>query len=197
MRLEHAFRVERLGRDGVALLDGDEIVAEATRARVELAVPSAPGFEVALAAASHFRGLPHHNPGCFGCGLGRAPGNGLGLRPVPCPGFEGVASPWVPLVEDGAPAQPVPAEWAWAALDCPGAYALAHPTMVLLGRIAARVDRVPRSGERLRAVGWRLGREGRKLHVGTAIVDADEVPIAVARGTWIELRAGVWERMRG
>lgn len=197
VRLEHGFRVGRLGRDGVTLLDGDEVVAEATPARVELAVPPAPDFDAAVAAGAGFRGATHHNPGCFGCGPERGAGDGLGLRPGPCPGFAGVVSAWVPLVDGVRPGGAVPTEWVWAALDCPGAYALAHPTMVLLGRIAARVDRVPRNGERLRTLGWALGREGRKLHVGTAIVDADDVPIAVSRGTWIELRSGVWERMRG
>lgn len=181
----------------MALLDGDEVVAEATPAEVELPVPPAPTFELVRSAAAGFRGAPHHNPGCFGCGPERRSGDGLGLRPVRCAGLEGVASTWVPDAASAGRDGSVAPELVWAALDCPGAYALAHPTMVLLGRIAARIDRAPRPGERLRLLGWPLGREGRKLHVGTAVVDEAGVAIAVSRAVWIELRPGVWERMRG
>ena len=179
------------------MLDGDEIVADATPAQVELPVPRAPEFDAVSAAGAGFRGAPHHNPGCFGCGPERGPGDGLGLRPAPCAGLAGVASTWVPEADAAGPGGAVRPELIWAALDCPGAYALAHPTMVLLGRIAVRIDRAPRAGERLRALGWPLGREGRKLHVGTALVDEADLTIALSRAVWIELRAGVWERMRG
>jgi len=196
VRLAHAFDVQRTG-DVVALLDGDDLIAEARPATVDVAVPRAPDSESVRAAARGFHGAPHHNPGCYGCGPDRRPGDGLGLAPVACPGSDVVASIWAPDASVAGADGVVPAELVWAALDCPGAYALAHPTMVLLGRIAARIDRLPRAGERLRALGWRLGRDGRKLLVATAIVDEAGAALAVAQAVWIELRPGVWERMRG
>lgn len=196
VRLAHAFALQRTG-DGVALVDGDELIAEAQPASVDVTLPPAPDFEAVRAAARGFRGNPHHNPGCFGCGPERRPGDGLGLRPVACPGSDVVASTFVPDVSFAGADGVVPVEIVWAALDCPGAYALAHPTMVLLGRIAARIERLPRIGERLRTLGWRLGRDGRKLLVATAIVDEAGAALALAQAVWIELRPGVWERMRG
>lgn len=195
MRLEHAFQLERSPGGGVAMLDSDELIADANRATLEVSTPAAPDFETARVAARAFRGAPHHNPGCFGCGPERRPGDGLGLAPVACGARDLVASPWIPDAQWADARGIVRPELVWAALDCPGAYALAHPTMVLLGRIGARIDRLPRAGERLRALGWRLGREGRKLHVGTALVDEADVAIAVSLAVWIELRPGVWERM--
>ena len=44
-------------------------------------------------------------------------------------------------------------------------------------------------GERLAVVGWPLGREGRKRHTATALLDADGEIVARAKATWIELRA--------
>ncbi len=180
----------------VALHRAGELVAEALPAPLALEVPAAPDLEAVRAAASAFRGAPHHNPRCFGCGPARDPGDGLGLAPMPCAGFAGVASAWIPRTGGLEAGGLVPTEIVWAALDCPGAYAIAHPAIVLLGRITARIDRVPSAGERLRALGWPLGRHGRKLEAGTAIVDEAGLSIAVARSLWIELRAGDWDRLR-
>lgn len=194
--LETELQVREEPGGALALHRADELVAEALPAPVALEVPAAPSLDAIGAAAATFRGAPHHNPRCFGCGPARAPGDGLGLAPIPCPGFSVVASAWTPGVGALEAGGLVPTELVWAALDCPGAYAIAHPTLVLLGRITAHIDRLPSAGERLRALGWPLRRDGRKLHAGTAIVDEAGVAIAVARCTWIELRSGAWERLR-
>jgi hypothetical protein len=62
-------------------------------------------------------------------------------------------------------------EFVWAALDCPGAYATGVPGRgtVVLGRLAARVERAPQAGERCVVVAWHLGSEGRKLGIGRAL----------------------------
>ena len=39
-------------------------------------------------------------------------------------------------------------------------------------------------------MGWAIGSEGRKHHVGPAIVSEGGEALPVARGTWIELRQG-------
>ena len=81
----------------------------------------------------------------------------------------------------------------WAAIDCPGAYALRGEGRgePLLARITARVDRVPREGEPCVVVGWALDEDGRKRHAGTALYGADGRPVAVSRQLWIEPRRAV------
>jgi hypothetical protein len=78
----------------------------------------------------------------------------------------------------------------WAAIDCPGAYAVGDPGRgePLLGRMTARIERLPGHGERCVVMGWPLGIEGRKLHAGTALVGEDGEVLALARQLWIEPR---------
>ena len=79
----------------------------------------------------------------------------------------------------------------WAALDCPSsAPAFADPTVegpFVLGRIAARIDRLPRPGARHVVTSATLGHDGRKHHAVSAVRDEDGVLCAVARATWIQL----------
>jgi hypothetical protein len=84
-------------------------------------------------------------------------------------------------------AHDVSPEVVWAAIDCPGAYAAGDPGRgdVVLGRMSARIDRLPEEGEPCVVVGWPLGEEGRKLFAGTAIYGRDGAPLAVARQVWI------------
>jgi hypothetical protein len=94
-----------------------------------------------------------------------------------------VAGVWVPRGDTTGE------QFVWAALDCPGAYAtgaLGRGELVL-GRLAARVLRVPAAGEHCVVVGWPLGSDGRKHYAGTALY-ADAELLGVARATWIEPR---------
>jgi hypothetical protein len=79
----------------------------------------------------------------------------------------------------------------WAALDCPSsAPAFSDPTAegpFVLGRIAARVDRLPASGARHVVTSAALGRDGRKFFAVSAIRDGAGALCAVARATWIQL----------
>ena len=180
--LERPLAVDRL--DGaVRLLDGEELVAEAVRADVDLAPPEPPGFEEAEAAATRYPGFERHAfPTCFVCGPARARGDGLRIFAGPVAGREVFAAPWVAPPDVGP-------ELGWAALDCPGAIAVGFPDRgeTLLGRFATRIDRLPRPGEGCVVVSWPLGEEGRKLYAGTALFAAGEL-LAVARATWIEPR---------
>ncbi len=93
-----------------------------------------------------------------------------------------VAAPWV--------AREVAPEVLWAAIDCPGAFATGAPGRggAVLGRMTARVDRLPAEGEECVVVGWSLGADGRKLHAATSLLGADGDVCAVARQVWIEPR---------
>jgi hypothetical protein len=58
----------------------------------------------------------------------------------------------------------------------------------VLGRMAARVERLPQEGERCVVIGWPRGADGRKLHAGTALYGGDGELLALARQTWIAPR---------
>ena len=75
----------------------------------------------------------------------------------------------------------------WAAIDCPGAYAVGAEGRgdIVLGRMTARVERVPGVDEECVVTAWPLGEDGRKLHAGTALFSAGGELLAIARQTWI------------
>lgn len=174
-------------QDGrVVVRDGEARVAEAEPADVQLDVPEPPSFEDAERAAARYPGFERHAfPTCFVCGPERAQGDGLRIFAGPL--RDGlVASPWVAdpsLAADGR----IPAEFVWAALDCPGAFAVGFSARgeTVLGRLAAHVEEVPSVGERCAVTGWPLGEEGRKLYAGTALYGEDGRVLGWARATWI------------
>jgi hypothetical protein len=174
LRVEHA--------DGrVELLDGDAVVAEAVRTDLELEVPAHVSFVEAEQAAARYAGFDEHAfPTCFVCGPART--DGLRIFPGPVEGRGLVAAPWIPRESRR--------ELVWASLDCPGAFAVGFDGRgeLLLGRLAARIDRVPEVGERCVVVGWPLGEDGRKRYAGTALSTGDGELLAKARATWIEPR---------
>jgi hypothetical protein len=162
---------------------GDALVAELAPADVDLDPPPAPSWEAAVAAQRPDFASPF--PHCFVCGHARSEDDGLRIHAGPVAGTGLVAAPWIPREDT------VGEEFVWAALDCPGAYATGAMGrgMVVLGRLAARVERVPRAGERCIVVGWPLGGEGRKHGAGTALYAADGGElVALARAVWIEPR---------
>ena len=180
--LEHPLEVRKDG-EAALLLDGAALVAEARPSAVELDAPAPVSLEDARRAAEgHVRvGDPVFHE-CFVCGL-RDEDDGLGVYVGPVAGREPLLAAPVTFPEAGA-------ELVWAAIDCPGAYAVgaAGRGSVVLGRMTARVDRLPALGETCVAVAWPLGEEGRKLHAGTALFTGSGELLAVARQTWIEPR---------
>jgi hypothetical protein len=168
---------------GVLVLDGAEVVAEARPAELELEPAPPPGFADAERLSSLRGDDPNHPfPGCFVCGPAREPGDALRLRPAPV-GDGRVAAPWRVETElAGAP-------FAWAALDCPGGWAVqpdANRGVSVLGRLTARVFAPPKVGDECVVVGWPVGREDRKLHAGTAVYRDDEL-LALGRAVWFSM----------
>jgi hypothetical protein len=162
----------------VLLLDGDALVAEARPAPVEVE-PPAP-VSVADADAARERHVRDWSPDfgeCYVCGLRD---DGLEIRVGPVAGREPLHAAPVALREAGP-------EFVWAAVDCPGAYAVGAEGRgdIVLGRMTARVDRVPDAGEECVATAWPLGEDGRKLYAGTALFSSSGELLAVARQTWI------------
>lgn len=169
-----------LDLDGAGrLLDDGKVVAEARPAGLGIEPPGPVGWAEARAAAVPDLESPF--PNCFVCGHARG-SDGLHIHAGPVAGRDVVAAPWT--VADDT----VGAEFVWAALDCPGAYAvaLAGRGVVVLGRLTATVLRVPGAGERCVAVAWPLGGEGRKHGAGTALFTAAGELLGLGRAVWIE-----------
>ena len=147
-------------------------------------VPAPPSSAEAAAAARDVGGWggPQFDE-CFVCGR-RADGSGLGIYVGRVNGRDDglVATEWV--------ATDVRPEIVWAAIDCPGAYALrgVERGSPLLARMTARIDRLPDEGERCIIAGWPLDADGRKRNAATALYGEDGKPIAVSRQLWIEPR---------
>jgi len=183
--LETPLRVERDDEE-VRVLDRERVVAQARSAPLALEPPQPVGFELAAERSAAAVDDPEHPfPHCFVCGPAREPGDALRLRPAPL-GGDRVAAVWVPTEEQaGRP------ELVWAALDCPGAFAIDphfDRGVSVLGRLHARVLDTPAAGERCVVVGWSLGEDGRKRYAGTALFGEGGRPLGLARATWILLR---------
>jgi hypothetical protein len=170
-----------LRADGrVEIRDGETLVAEAGPVELDLDVPEPVSVEAAAEASTHYEGFVHHAYNtCYVCGPKRD--DGLRVYAGAVQGRPGLlAAPWTP------PADVTP-ELVWAALDCPSGWAVDdfQREGVLLGRMAAEIDRLPTPGEPHVVVGWRIGEDGRKRYAGSALLTADGDVLARARSTWI------------
>jgi hypothetical protein len=184
----------RTAEDGrLEVLAETELVAHTREQPLEAPVVSAPEYVAAIEASRHYAGFARHPfPTCFVCGPQRARGDGLRIFPGPMSGSAPplLGAPWVADDSlDGGDGKVRP-EFMWAALDCPGGWlAIApHGRIVLLGELAAHIDRRVHIGERCVVIGWRIASEGRKHETATALFDEDQVLCAYARATWIEPR---------
>lgn len=170
----------QLDGEAVEVYDGGTLIAEARRRELGLDVPPPVSVEDAEAASRRYSGFDHHAyPTCFTCGPQRD--DGLRIFAGPVEGRPGlVAAPWTPR-------EPVAAEVVWAALDCPSGWAVDdfQREGVLLGRMAARIVRLPRVAESHVVLGWRVDEDGRKRYAGSALLTRDGELLAVARSTWI------------
>jgi hypothetical protein len=180
--LERPLAVRRDG-DRACLLDGDAVVAEARPADLAIEPPvSVSRDEAAVASARHVHaGSPEFRE-CFVCG-DRSTGDGLAIHVGAVPGREPLhAAPWTP--------GEVGSDIVWAAIDCPGAYAVGAEGRgeIVLGRMTACVFRVPGIGEPCVVTAWPEGEDGRKIFAGTALLTGDGELLALAYQVWIAPR---------
>ncbi len=187
--------------DGVEVLSaGDPPVLIMTARPTRLATPDAtsPGLAAARVASQTYRGAEDHVlPHCFVCGPARAEGDGLRIFPdwlkdpagVENPNlFPIVAAPWQPTPDLGDASGLVAPEFIWAALDCPGAFALdAEP--ILLGRMSARILSRPRADKTLVVIAWRTAQDRRKHFAGSALFNEAGDLLAFSEQTWIQIDA--------
>ncbi|MGH7501628.1 MAG: PaaI family thioesterase [Longimicrobiales bacterium] len=181
---------------GIVLLRDEELLAQAIPARVEIDAPLPPSLDEAHAATHRYLGhVKHPFPTCYVCGTARAPGDGMRIFAGRLPSSRMVAADWTPdpsLAGDERIVQP---ESVWAALDCPGGWASVvdlEPVPVVLGRIAARIDRPVHAAVPHIVTAWKIASEGRKHIVGSAIFDPDGELCAIAQATWFEVEAKDW-----
>lgn len=175
--------------DSAQLLDGDDLIADAT--------PGTFGDHLAVARVSHaeaeqamrdFEGyVDHPFPRCFTCGSDRAPGDGLRVFSGPLPDGR-MACPWQPheafCDDQGLLATPS----LWAALDCPGGWAAHIKTKpMVLGRMTASISYRPAEGEPCLIIGELRAVDGRKNHTATTIYGAGGDIVGRAEQTWITI----------
>jgi hypothetical protein len=191
--LDKPLRPER-DDDRLLILDGDAPVIEATAAAdLEIEVPEPVGIDEARRASERYGGFTTHPfPTCFVCGPERDDGDGLRVFPSPIDGREILAAPWTPTAEFADESGRVRPEFVWAALDCPGGWAVGQSsdTPSVLGTIAARELRDIRPDETYVAIAWPIGTEGRKGFVGSALFTGDGGLVAQALAVWIALSTG-------
>ncbi|WP_338673055.1 hypothetical protein V1460_08300 [Streptomyces sp. SCSIO 30461] len=158
-----------------------------------LAVPDAPSWDEALAAAEAYRADPP--PGsvdCFGCGPERTPERGLRQHCTVVPGRELVATAWVPSPTLAADDGTLPTELVWGALDCPGFAAGRSLGTQRAGAVTASLTgtllRPLVAGERYISYAWLLSESGRKHTMAVAVSTADGELCAVSQALWVDPR---------
>ncbi|HHO76331.1 MAG TPA: hypothetical protein ENN05_07865 [Deltaproteobacteria bacterium] len=189
--LEQPLIVERDSGKMFLLKSGDTVIARAGSSSLDLDVPQPPTYAEAKRASKGYIGFHSHPfPLCFVCGPDRSEGDGLRIFPGSMGLSDIVASAWVPdesLADDNGYVRD---EFIWASLDCPGAFAVIDRFPVVLGKLTAHVTGRVQPGQRCVATGWKIAREGRKLHAGTAVFSENGDLLGRARAVWIEIDAG-------
>ena len=168
-------------RAGESLVLEDGAPSSPRRApRAGLEVPSRPRLRRGRRGGGRRRWGPVEFAECFVCGS--ATTERPRIHPGLVPGRDGSSR------RRGSRASV--ARGVWAAIDCPGAYATGDPdgAPVVLGRMTARLDRLPDEGEQCVVAGWPLGVDGRKLFAGTALFGRGGELLARARQVWIAPR---------
>jgi hypothetical protein len=176
-----------VARDGatVRVYADTALVAEALAVEPVAAVVSPVPLAEAIEASRSYAGfLDHPFPACFVCGPRRPHDDGLRVFPGPLADGR-TAAPFT------APGDVSPA-LVWAALDCPGGWAVIAPGRpYVLGRMSATVSALPRSGDECVVVGACEAVRGRKAWVATSLYGPAGDLLAAARATWIEVGVAV------
>lgn len=194
-----AMHADRDASGYIVVRHHEDVIAEARPVTLALQVPPACEYVEALAASRQFPGFRQHAfPTCFVCGPARQRGDGLRIFPGELHAGKGdaagvgrvVAAPWVPDASLAQADGKVAAEFMWAALDCPGGFAIAADGRVaLLAEFTAHVDRRVRIDEPCVVIGWHIRSDGRMHEAGTALFDEDGELCGRAHALWIEPRA--------
>ena len=180
--------VERAGPVYEVRPSGGEVVAVAKPVDEPVDVVP-PVLDIPADAVVAVADADHPFRSCFTCGPDREPGDGLRIFAKRLPGQSVLADLWTPdeslADDDGA----VPPAIVWAALDCPGGWAVFNRLpggVAVLGRMTAHIERVPRVGEQCVVVATSDWRDGRKVGANSALYTAVGELLAAARAVWID-----------
>lgn len=169
--------------------DGTVIATLAPAEPITVTVPPVSPAE-ALTASKAYPGFSDHPfPTCYVCGPEHP--DGLRVFPGQLPG-DRTAAPWTVPADVTVPT-------VWAALDCPGGWAIIgrpwagvsgasadqRSRPYVLGRMAVQVAALPAPGQECVVVGALAAAEGRKALVHSALYGPDGAELARARATWI------------
>jgi hypothetical protein len=177
--------------DTLELRDAAGMVAMLSDGTLGFLPPPAPSADEASAGRTRYAGSRSHPfPGCFVCGPERDAGDGLRIYagpPDPADPHR-VSAPWVPDESLAGTRGRVRPEFLWAALDCPGYFAVAPDgRTMLLGALTVRLYAPLDVGRPCVIAGWRIGATGRRHQAGTALY-ADGECVAAGLATWVEVR---------
>jgi hypothetical protein len=100
-----------------------------------------------------------------------------------------VAAPFIPDASLATRNDVIDEEYLWAALDCPGAWALFNvgAKALILGTLCAQIRGNLHPEEQAVVMAWPLEREGRRHQVGSALYSESGQLVGLAQGTWVEL----------
>lgn len=199
--LDQTLRAHAAG-DGLDIMTDDAttrvLIMSLRPTHLETPDVRSPGLEAASVAARTFRDPDDHVlPHCFVCGPNRAAGDGLRIfadwlkdpsgieNPNP---FPVVAAPWQPTPDLADSTGRIAPEYLWAALDCPGAFAI-DKEPILLGRMSAKIIARPTTDAPNIVVAWAKGQDRRKHFAGSALFSEAGDLLAFSDQTWIEIKS--------
>ena len=199
--LDQTLRAHPAG-DGIDIMTDDAstriLIMSIQPTHLETPNVKSPGLQAASVAARTFRDPDDHVlPHCFVCGPNRPVGDGLRIfadwlkdpSGVENPnGFPIVAAPWQPSPDLADSSGRIAPEYLWAALDCPGAFAI-DKEPILLGRMSARIISRPAADAPIVVVAWAKGQDRRKHFAGSALFSASGDLLAFSEQTWIQINA--------
>lgn len=188
--------------DGVDIMTDDAntriLIMSLRPTHLETPDVKSPGLEAAKVASAAYRGAEDHVlPHCFVCGPARAEGDGLRIFPdwlkepsgLDNPNsFPVVAAPWHPSPDLADASGRIAPEFIWAALDCPGAFAI-DKEPILLGRMSTKIISRPTPDAPIIAIAWSKGQDRRKHFAGSALFTESGDLLAFSEQTWIQIDA--------
>ncbi|TGK18526.1 hypothetical protein [Leptospira stimsonii] len=134
----------------------------------------------------------HPFPTCFVCGPQRKQEDGMRIFPAKIPdqvGFTHLHGDfWNPWKDLGDADGKIRNEIVWAALDCPGGFAVSYvdPTMIVLVKLRGRILESLFTEVPYAILSWEIGRNRRQRTPGTAIYRiSDRKCVAYSEALWM------------
>lgn len=176
--------------EGASLFNQDIKLAQAKPTALNILIPKAVSLQEAQHATKQYIDPEQHLlPTCFVCGPLRNADDGLNIFAGPTHLDHQVAAPWQPKSSLANSSGQVKSEFIWAALDCPGYFAINRLHKIsLLGCMSGSIKGQVFATKNYIVQAWLLHSEGRKHFTGTAIFDEQGELCAASSQIWIELK---------